>query len=148
MSEKIGVVIVDDIPETREHLSKLLSFENDIEVVGMASNGMEALELAARLRPDVVLMDINMPGMDGIATTEKLSATVPTAAIVMMSERAVNARGHFPNEAAAMKCLYLTTRSLDPTGHGRARWVVRWKPALNAFAITFADRMPAASTSH
>ena len=85
MSEKIGVVIVDDIPETREHLSKLLSFENDIEVVGMASNGMEALELAARLRPDVVLMDINMPGMDGIATTEKLSATVPTAAIVMMS---------------------------------------------------------------
>ena len=85
MSDKIGVVIVDDIPETREHLSKLLSFENDIEVVGMASNGMEALELAARLRPDVVLMDINMPGMDGIATTEQLSATVPTAAIVMMS---------------------------------------------------------------
>lgn len=85
MSEKIGVVIVDDIPETREHLSKLLSFENDIEVVGMASNGMEALEVAARLRPDVVLMDINMPGMDGIATTEQLTATVPTAAIVMMS---------------------------------------------------------------
>lgn len=54
--------------------------------------------------------------------------------------RAVNARGHFPNEAAAMKCLYLTTRSLDPTGHGRARWVIRWKPALNAFAITFAGR--------
>ncbi len=54
--------------------------------------------------------------------------------------RAVNARGHFPNEAAAMKCLYLTTRSLDPTGHGKARWVVRWKPALNAFAITFAGR--------
>jgi pilus assembly protein CpaE len=85
VSEKIGVVIVDDIPETREHLSKLLSFENDIDVVGMASNGMEALELAARLRPDVVLMDINMPGMDGIATTEQLTATVPTAAIVMMS---------------------------------------------------------------
>ena len=54
--------------------------------------------------------------------------------------RAVNARGHFPNEAAAMKCLYLTTRSLDPTGDGKARWVVRWKPALNAFAITFAGR--------
>ena len=85
MSDKIGVVIVDDIPETREHLSKLLSFENDIEVVGMAASGMEALELAARLRPDVVLMDINMPGMDGISTTEQLSATVPTASIVMMS---------------------------------------------------------------
>ncbi|GAA4685275.1 IS256 family transposase [Gordonia humi] len=55
--------------------------------------------------------------------------------------RAIRARGHFPNEAAAMKCLYLVTRSLDPTGGGRARWMMRWKPALNAFAITFADRL-------
>lgn len=51
--------------------------------------------------------------------------------------RAVRARGHFPNEQAALKCLYLVTRSLDPTGGGRARWMIRWKPALNAFAITF-----------
>src|SRR3954447_4860927 len=58
--------------------------------------------------------------------------------------RAVKARGHFPNEQAALKCLYLVTRSLDPTGTGRARWTMRWKPALNAFAITFADRFPAA----
>ncbi len=58
--------------------------------------------------------------------------------------RAVRARGHFPTEQAAMKCLYLTTRSLDPKGTGQTRWAVRWKPALNAFAITFADRMPAA----
>ena len=55
--------------------------------------------------------------------------------------RAVRARGHFPNEQAAMKCLYLVTRSLDPTGRGRARWVTRWKPALNAFAITFEGRI-------
>ena len=60
--------------------------------------------------------------------------------------RAVKARGHFPNEQAALKCLYLVTRSLDPTGVGRARWTMRWKPALNAFAITFADRFPAAET--
>jgi len=58
--------------------------------------------------------------------------------------RAVRARGHFPTEQAAMKCLYLVTRSLDPTGQGRTRWMMRWKPALNAFAITFADRWPAA----
>lgn len=58
--------------------------------------------------------------------------------------RAVKARGHFPNEQAALKCLYLVTRSLDPKGTGQTRWAVRWKPALNAFAITFADRMPAA----
>ena len=60
--------------------------------------------------------------------------------------RAVRARGHFPTELAAVKCLYLVTRSLDPTGQGRARWTMRWKPALNAFAITFADRWPAAET--
>ncbi len=58
--------------------------------------------------------------------------------------RAVRARGHFPNEQAAMKTLYLVTRSLDPKGTGQTRWVTRWKPALNAFAITFADRIPAA----
>jgi putative transposase len=45
-----------------------------------------------------------------------------------------------------MKCLYLVTRSLDPTGTGRARWAMRWKPALNAFAVTFGDRFPAAET--
>jgi transposase-like protein len=55
--------------------------------------------------------------------------------------RAVRARGHFPTEQAALKCLYLVTRSLDPTGRGRARWITRWKPALNAFAITFEGRL-------
>jgi len=60
--------------------------------------------------------------------------------------RAVKARGHFPTEQAAIKCLYLVTRSLDPTGTGRTGWAMRWKPALNAFAITFGDRFPAAET--
>ncbi|MFJ1455069.1 IS256 family transposase [Nocardia sp. N2S4-5] len=55
--------------------------------------------------------------------------------------RAIRARGHFPSEQAALKCLYLVTRSLDPTGKGRARWAMRWKPALNAFAITFEGRI-------
>jgi putative transposase len=55
--------------------------------------------------------------------------------------RAVRARGHFPTEQAALKCLYLVTRSLDPTGRGKARWAMRWKPALNAFAITFEGRI-------
>nr|WP_307105895.1 transposase [Arthrobacter globiformis] len=55
--------------------------------------------------------------------------------------RAVRARGHFPTEQAALKCLYLATRALDPTGKGRARWATRWKPALNAFAISFDGRI-------
>lgn len=58
--------------------------------------------------------------------------------------RAVRARGHFPNEQAALKCLYLVTRSLDPTGRGQARWTMRWKPALNVFATVFEGRWPTA----
>jgi putative transposase len=57
--------------------------------------------------------------------------------------RAVNARGHFPTEQAALKCLYLTTMSLDPTGRGRQRWTNRWKAALNAFEIAFDGRLSA-----
>jgi transposase-like protein len=60
--------------------------------------------------------------------------------------RAIRARGHFPTEQAAIKCLYLVTRSLDPTGRGRARWAMRWKPALNAFAITFEGRISPSTT--
>lgn len=60
--------------------------------------------------------------------------------------RAVRARGHFPTGQAAMKCLYLVTRSLDPTGKGRTKWTMRWKPVINAFAITFGDRWPGAET--
>jgi pilus assembly protein CpaE len=85
MSERIKVLIVDDIPETRDHLTKLLSFESDVEVVGAAASGSEALGLATTLAPDIVLMDINMPDMDGIATTEQLAVKVPAAAVVMMS---------------------------------------------------------------
>ncbi|WP_338016671.1 IS256 family transposase [Segeticoccus rhizosphaerae] len=58
--------------------------------------------------------------------------------------RAVKARGHFPNEHAALKCLYLATRSLDPTGKGGRRWITRWKPALNVFATVFEGRWPSA----
>ena len=60
--------------------------------------------------------------------------------------RSIRARGHFPDEQAALKCMYLTVRSLDPTGKGRIRWSARRKPALNAFAITFADRWPSEGT--
>jgi transposase-like protein len=60
--------------------------------------------------------------------------------------RAVRAHGHFPTTQAAMKCLYLVTRGLDPTGTGRARWMMRWKAVINAFAVTFGDRWPAAET--
>jgi transposase-like protein len=58
--------------------------------------------------------------------------------------RAVRARGHFPNEQAALKCVYLAIMSLDPTGTGQKRWMMRWKPALNAFDLAFDGRLTAA----
>jgi pilus assembly protein CpaE len=85
MADQIRVLIVDDIAETRDHLTKLLGFETDIVVVGAAASGPEAIALAPKLLPDVVLMDINMPEMDGITATERLSVVAPGAAIVMMS---------------------------------------------------------------
>jgi pilus assembly protein CpaE len=85
MADRIRVFIVDDIPETRDHLVKLLGFEPDIEMIGTAASGAEAIERATKLLPDVILMDINMPDMDGITATEQLSSQVPTASVVMMS---------------------------------------------------------------
>lgn len=61
--------------------------------------------------------------------------------------RAVRARGHFPTDQAALKCLYLVARSLDPTGTAKKRWMNRWKPALNAFAITFPGRLDPAGNN-
>jgi pilus assembly protein CpaE len=85
MADQIRVLVVDDIPETRDHLTKLLGFESDIEVIGSAASGREAIQMATKLHPDVVLMDINMPDMDGIAATEQLSTSAPGTAVVMMS---------------------------------------------------------------
>lgn len=83
--EKIRLLIVDDIPETRENLRKLLFFEADIDVVGAATNGEEGIEMALELQPDIVLMDINMPGVDGITASERITQRIPFCQIIMMS---------------------------------------------------------------
>lgn len=82
---KIRVVIVDDIADTRVNLRRLLQLSTEFEVVGEAENGREALECARRLLPDIVLMDINMPVMDGIQATERLTSEVPDSAVIMLS---------------------------------------------------------------
>ncbi|MFN8567562.1 MAG: response regulator [Kouleothrix sp.] len=81
----IRVLIVDDITETRDNLEKLLFFEKDIQVVAKASTGREAVAMSKQYQPDVVLMDINMPDMDGIAATEAILSQVPTVQVIMMS---------------------------------------------------------------
>lgn len=80
-----SVLVVDDIANTREDIKRLLYFEEDISVVGEAESGDEALKMAATLHPDVVLMDINMPGMDGIMASEAISTQMPDTAIVIIS---------------------------------------------------------------
>jgi len=84
-TEKIRVVIVDDIAETRENIRKLLQFEPDVEVVGVARTGREAIDISKDVKPDVLLMDINMPDMDGIAATEIIRKTVPFTQIIILS---------------------------------------------------------------
>lgn len=81
----IKILIVDDIPETRDHLSRLLGLERDLEVAGVAGSGEDAIKLSMELRPDVIVMDINMPGMDGVQAAEIISQRLPTSPIIMMS---------------------------------------------------------------
>jgi pilus assembly protein CpaE len=83
--EKIRVLIVDDNPETRENIRKLLQFESNVEVCGAARTGLEGIELATETQPHVVLMDINMPDMDGIAATEAIKRKLPYTQIVILS---------------------------------------------------------------
>lgn len=84
-ADKIRVLIVDDIAETRENVRKLLQFESDVEVVGTARTGKEGIQLALELNPDVVLMDINMPDIDGITATENIRQQSPHIQVVILS---------------------------------------------------------------
>ena len=83
--KKIQVIIVDDSQDTRETLGRLLKFEEDLEVIGYAGNGSEALAIAEKMQPDVVVMDVNMPEMDGIRATELMRERVPEADVIIMS---------------------------------------------------------------
>jgi pilus assembly protein CpaE len=85
VADKISVLIVDDISSTLENLQKLLSFEEDIQVIGTASNGREAVEEARRVSPNIVLMDVNMPEMDGIRATELMASEAPSSPVIIMS---------------------------------------------------------------
>jgi transposase-like protein len=112
----------------------------------------ELVEVWGQRYPAIVRLwdnawDTFIPFLDyDIEIRRVLATTNSIESLNARFRRAVKARGHFPNDNAALKCLYLVTRSLDPTGRGRARWMMRWKPAINAFSITFGDRFPGAET--
>jgi len=85
MQEDIKVLIVDDSEQTRETLRNILSLEKEIQVVGEASDGQEAVQRVAELHPDVVIMDVNMPGVDGIQATERITTDHPDSCVIVMS---------------------------------------------------------------
>ncbi|MCG3208907.1 MAG: Transcriptional regulatory protein LiaR [Anaerolineae bacterium] len=85
MSDVIKVVLADDHPVVRRGLAAIVNVEDDIAVVGEAENGAEALELVHTLQPDVVLMDLQMPVLDGVAATQRIRAEAPQTKVIILT---------------------------------------------------------------
>lgn len=107
----IQVLLVDDEAAVRRGLRMRLALESDIDVVGEAGDGSAAIELAARLGPDVVLMDVNMPIMDGIAATRELGSRAPGAAVVVLSMHDDRATVGLALDAGAVE--FVTKQQID-----------------------------------
>src|SRR3954470_8821434 len=107
----INVLIVDDIQETRENIKKLLSFEEEFKVVGSVGTGREAVRVTQETRPDIVIMDINMPDMDGIQATNEITKAVPTAAVIMMS---VQTDANYMRKAMQAGARHFLAKPIDP----------------------------------
>ncbi len=125
MNDPIRIMIVDDHEIAREGLRTLLEEERDVEIVAEASSGREALNLAARHDPQVILLDMVMPNMDGVETIRQLRAAGSTAAIVVLSTFAENhmvrdaveagALGYLLKDASRLEIL----RAIESANHGR-----------------------------
>lgn len=81
----IRILIVDDIPQVRRELRTLLPLVDDIEIVGEAENGQSAIELAASLQPDAILIDVEMPILDGLEATRRIKQASPATRIIILS---------------------------------------------------------------
>lgn len=98
LDDKIRILVVDDNPDTRGHVSRLLYFEDDMNVIGQAINGRDGIEQAIEHKPHIVLMDINMPDVDGITATKEMSLKAPYSQVIIMS---VQAEQHYMKQAMA-----------------------------------------------
>ena len=143
--QPIRLLIVDDIQSTRDNLRKLLSFEDDIEVVGTAGDGKEGVEEAQRLHPDIVLTDVNMPLMDGIQLTEQLTQDLPGSPVIIMSVQGERDYLRRAMQAGAREFL------IKPFSHDELVAAIRRVYAMEVKKGTFltrtAEAPPAAATS-
>lgn len=85
MTKPISILIVDDVHDIRRTIYDILSLEDDFEVVGQATNGIEGLELALELEPDVIIMNNSMPEMSGLEATDKIKRVMPDTCVIMLS---------------------------------------------------------------
>jgi DNA-binding NarL/FixJ family response regulator len=107
----IQVMLVDDSAEARQSLRMLLELEEDIQVLAEADDGAQALEQLATITPDVVLMDMNMPVMDGVTATEKICAEYPNISVILVSVQTDVECVHRCLQAGARKYLH---KPVDP----------------------------------
>jgi DNA-binding NarL/FixJ family response regulator len=92
MGDVVRILVADDHPLTRDGIKAALALDAELEVVGEASDGQQAVYLAEQVQPDVVLMDVRMPVLGGIGATQKISRTVPNARVVMLTVEETQAR--------------------------------------------------------
>ncbi|MEM6528914.1 MAG: response regulator [Chloroflexota bacterium] len=130
MADPIRILLVDDIAEVRENVAKLIRFEQDFEVVGSSGSGRDGIKLAKELEPDIIIMDINMPDIDGISATQEITRALPAVGVIMMSvnsdrdylRRAMMAGAKdFLTKPAKMDDLYGTIRHVYKIQEGPRR---------------------------
>lgn len=140
----IKIILVDDIAETRESIKKLLAFEQDFKVVGTAGNGREGVNLAKEIKPDIVLMDINMPDMDGLEAASRITKSVPAVSVIMMSvqddpdymQKAMLAGArYFLTKPVNMDQLYNTIRSVYAQGAALREQMKRFEEGAMAMPV-------------
>jgi NarL family two-component system response regulator LiaR len=100
--KKIRILVVEDQNVVREGIIAILSFQSDVEVVGEAEDGIQAVELARKTRPDVILLDMVMPHQDGLATIPKLKEMIPEARILVLTSFAESDRVYQAIKAGAL----------------------------------------------
>ncbi|WCK55715.1 response regulator transcription factor [Aneurinibacillus sp. Ricciae_BoGa-3] len=130
MSQLIKVLLVDDHEMVRMGLVAFLSTEQDIEVVGEASSGEEGVELARSLKPDVILMDLVMEGMDGIEATRRIREIHPAGKVIVLTSFIDDEKVYPVIEAGAFSYLLKTTRASDIAS--AIRQAIKGQPVLEA----------------